>query len=87
VRLIEPEATYLVWLDFRGLGLGWQELKQLMQHEARVALDEGYIFGDEGRGFERINIACPRSILAQCLERITLAVKRHAGSAPASAGR
>lgn len=86
VRVIEPEATYLVWLDFRGLGLGWQELKQLMLHEARVALDEGYIFGDEGRGFERINIACPRSILQACLERIARAVKHHAGTADTSAG-
>ena len=85
VKVIEPEATYLVWLDFRGLGLGWRELKQLMQHEARVALDEGHIFGDEGRGFERINIACPRSILRECLERIARAVKQHAGTADTSA--
>jgi cysteine-S-conjugate beta-lyase len=87
VKVIEPEATYLVWLDFRGLGLGWRELKNLMQHEARVALDEGYIFGEEGRGFERINIACPRSILQECLERMARAVKRHAGTADTSAGR
>jgi bifunctional pyridoxal-dependent enzyme with beta-cystathionase and maltose regulon repressor activities len=45
-----------------------------MLHEARVFLDEGYIFGPEGEGFERINIACPRSILAEALERIKAAV-------------
>jgi len=87
VKVIEPEATYLVWLDFRDLGLGWRELKNLMQAEARVALDEGYVFGDEGRGFERLNIACPRSILRECLERMGRAVKRHAGTADTSAGR
>ena len=87
VRVIEPEATYLVWLDFRGLGLEYQELKELMQRQARVALDEGYIFGDSGRGFERINIACPRSILRECLERMAETVERHAGPAHTPAAR
>lgn len=86
VQVIEPEATYLVWLDCRALGLDWYGLKALMQQEAHVALDEGYIFGDEGRGFERINIACPRSILRECLERMAAAVKRHAGTAHTPAG-
>ncbi len=86
VRVIEPEATYLVWLDCRGLGLNWRELKALMQDQARVALDEGYIFGDEGRGFERINIACPRSILQECLKRMAEAVKRHVRTADTSPG-
>ena len=86
VQVIEPEATYLVWLDFRALGLEWRELKALMQEQARVALDEGYIFGHEGRGFERINIACPRSILRECLERMAEAVKRHVGTSDTPAG-
>ena len=86
VRVIEPEATYLVWLDCRALGLDWRGLKALMQQQARVALDEGYIFGDEGRGFERINIACPRSILRECLERMAGAVKRHVDTAHTPAG-
>jgi len=86
VQVIEPEATYLVWLDCRKLSLEWLDLKELMQQQARVALDEGSIFGDEGRGFERINIACPRSILRECLERMAKAVKRHVNTAdtPAS---
>lgn len=86
LRVIEPEATYLVWLDCRGLGLDWRELKNLMQAEARVALDEGYIFGDEGRGFERINIACPRSLLQECLQRMAQAVKRHVRTTATSPG-
>jgi cystathionine beta-lyase len=81
VRVIEPEGTYLVWLDFRKLGLGKDGLERLMQKEARVALDEGYIFGEaEGAGFERINIACPRAILQEGLERIESAVRSLRGS-------
>jgi cystathionine beta-lyase len=70
IQVIEPEGTYLVWLDCRGLGLDKAELERLMLGEARVFLNEGYIFGREGEGFERINIACPRSILAEALQRI-----------------
>ena len=75
VRVIETEGTYLVWVDFTSLGLDGGALQRLMMEEARVFLDEGYIFGPEGEGFERINIACPRSILAEALERIEAAVK------------
>lgn len=76
VHVIEPEATYLVWLDFRDLGLDASALKALMRDTARVALDDGDIFGSpEGDGFERINIACPRSILEEALRRIAGAVR------------
>ena len=57
-------------------GAGQGRLERLMLGEARVFLDEGYVFGPEGEGFERINIACPRSILAEALERIKIAVDR-----------
>ena len=70
ITVISPEGTYLVWLDCRRLGLGKWELKRLMLQEARVYLDEGFIFGPEGEGFERINIACPRSLLVEALGRI-----------------
>ncbi|MFZ2487821.1 MAG: MalY/PatB family protein [Anaerolineae bacterium] len=76
IKVIEPEGTYLVWLDCRGLGLDNAALEQLMLDEARVFLDEGYIFGDEGAGFERINIACPRALLAEALERIRAIVRK-----------
>jgi cystathionine beta-lyase len=74
IRIIRPEGTYLVWLDCRGLGLDSQALKRLMMEKARIFPDEGFIFGPEGDGFERINIACPRSILKEALERIQRAV-------------
>ncbi len=70
INLIEPEGTYLVWLDFRKLAMAHEELEKFIQNEAKLALDEGYIFGDGGKGFERINIACPRSILQEGLERL-----------------
>lgn len=75
ISVVPPQGTYLVWLDCRRLGLTKSELKRLMMEGARVYLDEGYIFGAEGEGFERINIACPRSILAEALRRIAQAVK------------
>jgi cystathionine beta-lyase len=74
IRVIRPEGTYLVWLDCRGLKLDSQALKRLMMEKARIFPDEGFIFGPEGEGFERINIACPRSILQEALERIRRAV-------------
>jgi cystathionine beta-lyase len=74
IDVIEPEGTYLVWLDCRRLGLDKDTLERLMLNEARVFLDEGCIFGPEGEGFERINIACPRSLLAEALDRIKTAV-------------
>jgi len=74
VKVIQPEGTYLVWLDFRRLNLEKMELKQLMYDQAKVYLDEGFIFGPEGEGFERINIACPRKILVEALERIRKAI-------------
>lgn len=74
ISVVRPEGTYLVWLDCRALELDKAELRHLMLHEARVYLDEGYLFGSEGEGFERINIACPRSILTEALERIRQAI-------------
>ena len=74
IHVIRPEGTYLVWLDCRQLGLDQWALKRLMLKEARIFADEGFIFGPEGEGFERINIACPRSILNDALERIRRAV-------------
>jgi cystathionine beta-lyase len=76
IKVVKPEGTYLVWLDCRGLGLDKEGLQKFMREEARLCLDEGYIFGPEGEGFERMNIACPRSILVDALARIKSAVGR-----------
>ncbi|WP_449537509.1 MalY/PatB family protein [Ferdinandcohnia sp. Marseille-Q9671] len=74
VKVIEPEATYLAWVDCRALGLDHKELEHLLQKQGKVAFDEGYIFGKEGEGFTRINIACPRSILEEGLKRFSQAI-------------
>ncbi len=75
VRMVEHEGTYLMWLDFRELGLGTDELERLIIHRARLWLDSGKIFGESGRGFQRINAACPRSVLWEALERIRKAIQ------------
>ena len=74
VKLIEPEGTFLSWLDFRGLGLSHDELENLMVNKARLWFDPGYVFGSEGEGFERINIGCPRSVLKKGLDNLKEAV-------------
>lgn len=76
LTVVRPEGTYLVWLDCRRLRLDKWELKKFMIEEAKVYLDEGFIFGAEGDGFERINIACPRSVLSEALDRIRKAAGR-----------
>jgi len=70
VTMIEPEGTYLVWLDFRGTGLSADELDRRIIYKAKLWLDSGKIFGESGRGFQRINVACPRSVLEEGLGRI-----------------
>lgn len=70
VRLIEPEGTYLLWLDFRNLGLSNAALEELIIKKAVLWLDSGAIFGAAGKGFQRINVACPRAVLAEALQRI-----------------
>ncbi|MBN1191953.1 MAG: pyridoxal phosphate-dependent aminotransferase [Dehalococcoidales bacterium] len=75
IQVIQPQGTYLVWLDCRGLGLDDSALKSFMIDKARVGLDDGFLFGQEGSGFERMNIACPRSILEEALHRIETAVR------------
>jgi cystathionine beta-lyase len=70
IKLIEPEGTYLIWLDFRELGLNEDELEDLILHKAKLWLDSGAIFGTVGEGFERINIATNREVLREALDRI-----------------
>ena len=70
VKLIEPEGTYLVWLDFQGLGLGTKELAVFLAQKAHIALNPGYWFGREGAGYARMTIASPRPILEEALQRL-----------------
>lgn len=74
IHLIEPEGTYLIWLDFRELGLPENELEDLIVNKANLWLDSGAIFGKVGEGFERINIACPKSLLEEALNNLKTAI-------------
>ncbi|MFD6439449.1 hypothetical protein ACFWDG_06460 [Peribacillus sp. NPDC060186] len=76
IKLVEPEGTYLPWLDFRELGFSMEELDQFMLQKARLALNEGRIFGLGGEGFMRVNIACPRSTMEKDLLQLEQAVKQ-----------
>lgn len=69
------EGTYLAWLDMRGFGYSHFDLETLMTKQAHVFMDEGYIFGAQGAGFERMNIACPRRVLTDALERMERALR------------
>lgn len=70
VKLVQPEATYLAWLDVRDLGMDDAELQKRLAVEAKVAVHIGSTFGDEGKGFLRLNFACPRSVLEDALHRM-----------------
>ncbi len=70
VKVMNPEATYLVWLDFREYGMDGKELTKLIVDKAKVGLNNGAGFGIEGNGWMRLNIGCPRSVLAEGLNRL-----------------
>ncbi len=74
VRVIKPQGTYLLWLDCQSLGLDDMALRGFMREKARVGLDDGFLFGAGGSGFQRMNIACPRTILEEALGRIENAI-------------
>ena len=67
--VIEPEGTYLVWIDYRATGISENELKDIMIHKAHVAFSMGGSFGIEGKGFFRINAALPKKLLEEALLR------------------
>ncbi|HPF50339.1 MAG TPA: PatB family C-S lyase [Draconibacterium sp.] len=70
VKVMKPEATYLVWLDFRDYGMKNQELSKFTTEQAKVALNDGGRFGTGGDGWLRLNIGCPRSVLEKGLEKL-----------------
>lgn len=70
VKVMKPEATYLIWLDFRAYGMKNEELMKFTIENAKVGLNDGGRFGTGGDGWLRINIGCPRSILGEALERL-----------------
>jgi cystathionine beta-lyase len=76
VGMMIPEATYLVWLDFRALGFGQTDLEQFLVHKARLGLNTGTHFGPGGEGFMRLNFGCPRPTLQQALEQLKKAINQ-----------
>ncbi|MBJ7277354.1 pyridoxal phosphate-dependent aminotransferase [Marinobacter salarius] len=74
IRVTEPEGTYLLWLDCRGLGMSDAELKRFFVQEAGIGMNPGITFGEPGCGFMRMNIGCPRRVLETALEQIRQAL-------------
>ena len=71
IKLTEPEGTYLLWLDFRELGLNNKELTKILIQKVGVGFNTGEVFGENGSGFQRMNIACPRSIIEKVLNDLS----------------
>lgn len=74
VGMVEPQASFLIWMDFRKLGLDHDSLVDLVVNRAGLALNDGEMFGQEGHGFMRVNVATPRCCLLKALERLETAV-------------
>jgi len=74
IKMIRPQASYLIFLDCRALGLNQEELNRLFVEDAHLALNDGTTFGKEGEGFMRLNVACPRATLEKALKQLEQAV-------------
>jgi cystathionine beta-lyase len=70
IKVMKPEATYLVWLDFRETHVDNKKLNEFIIQEAGLGLSDGALFGEEGIGYQRLNIGCPRSVLQKGLENL-----------------
>ena len=76
-HFVEPEGTYLTWVDFSGYGFTDVELEHLMVEEAKLWLDSGKVFGPETAQFERFNLACPRATVVKAMEQLKAALDVH----------
>ncbi len=76
LNVMEPEATYLAWVDFNQMGLDKRKINRFLVREAGLGFNEGSVFGIGGEGFQRINFACPRSVLHQGMEKLKEAMKK-----------
>lgn len=76
IKMVRPQASYLIYLDCRELGLKQEELVKLFVEEAHLALNDGTVFGKEGEGFMRLNVACPRSVLQKALGQLGAACRK-----------
>ena len=75
VKMVRPEASFLVWLDFRGLKMCQREIMEMLLNKAHLALNDGSMFGTQGNGFARLNVGTPRSVLVRALESLREAVE------------
>ena len=75
IKTVKPEGTYLMWLDFNGLNITPEEITDMLIKDAKVAMNDGASFGENGKGFARMNIACPRYMVEDAMTRIEKAVK------------
>ena len=75
IKPLRPEASFLVWLDCRGLHLNHEQLVDLFVNKAHLALNDGEMFGKGGEGFMRMNVGTPRSILKKALDQLREAIK------------
>jgi cystathionine beta-lyase len=77
IKIIRPEATFLVWLDCRELNLNDKELNDFFLHKAKLGLNPGIMFGPGGEGFMRLNIGCPRKSLETAMSQLHKAISTH----------
>lgn len=75
LKVVIPEATYLLWIDFRGMGMSHEDLNRFLVQEAKLGLNSGGAFGKEGEGFMRMNLACTRATVQEALSRLHKAVE------------
>lgn len=75
IKVVKPEGTYLMWLDFNGTKIPQDKIQEFLINEAKVAMNDGGSFGSNGKGFARMNVACPRYMVEEAMERIEKALK------------
>jgi len=75
--MLRPEATYMIWLDCRNLKMNDKTLRNFLIKEAKIGLNDGPVFGIGGEGFQRMNIACPQSVIEKALIRLKKAVDNY----------
>jgi len=76
LKMQKSEATYMVWVDFRGTGMSTEEIEKFIAQKAHIGVDCGSWFGDGGSGYLRFNVACPRSLLEKAMQQLSAAFKK-----------
>lgn len=76
IKMYDCQGTYLVWLDMRNLGMNDEELDLFLRDKCGIIQDPGYWFGENGKGFSRLNIACPREILEKVMNKLEQEIKK-----------